>query len=98
MAAKGVGASPPHLPRLKGKTRPSTSAPATSTNTADREEKCRQQATSTASVPKRKASGPPPGTLQVQGRGQVEQLEAWALDTLEGSKVRTRTLDHAARG
>lgn len=54
---------PPHLPRLKGKTRPSASAPATSTHTADSEEKCRQQATSTASAAKRKASAPPPGTL-----------------------------------
>lgn len=56
-----------HLPRLNGKTNPSTSAPATSTKTAESEEKCRQQATSTASAPNRKASGPPPGTLRVEG-------------------------------
>jgi hypothetical protein len=61
-------ASRPHLPRLKGKTRPSASAPATSTNTADRLLKCRQQATSTARAAKRKASGPLPGTLHSQAR------------------------------
>ena len=60
---------------------PSASAPATSTNTADRLLKCRQQATSTARAAKRKASGPLPGTLHRQfgreggsqsGRVQVE--------------------------
>ena len=75
----GVGRTPhrppPHLPRLKGKTSPSANAPATSTSTAGRLLKCRQQATSTASAAKRKASGPLPGTLhryigrQAQGGG-----------------------------
>lgn len=52
------------LPRLKGKTpAPSTTAPATRTNTADRLLKCRQQATRTARAAKRKASAPLPGTL-----------------------------------
>jgi len=63
------------LPRLKGRTRASQAAPASSTHTAEKLLKCRRQVQRTARAAKRTPSLPELGTWAAKGAFQSERGE-----------------------